>query len=410
MTVESIEVDNFAGMKHFKVNFDPRITYLVSENGKGKSTIGKSAFFFGLEGIAEKGTHYKGRGSFVGQWGNEAKTIIKLRDDKGTYTVTRAMNENKQTQFSVVADDGRALDQKWLDGLFKSLMIAPMDFAAMKPKEQAMELGINTSEFDEKISAKKQEFTFINRELSNFGEIVIPEKVERVDVSELNRQKNEALAFNQGQDMCARVRVEAEGKVDFWRQEKERFEQLARDAEAKMAAYLRSLEQLPTPKPHKDTASFDRMMEELDKQNQDAVLYEQALEKSRQKEAKAAELAENKLAQKELREQKTQYLQSLDLPYATMTIDDDGGLLMDGKPIAEPYFSSGELWAIIPRIIAKLNTEFRYIFVQHWNLMDKKKQKNLVNDLLELGFQLCIEVVDETETGKVIVLTEIDMK
>jgi len=148
-------------------------------------------------------------------------------------------------------------------------------------------------------------------------------------------------------------------------------------------------------------------MAELGKQNDEAYAYEQALEKSRQKEAKSEELAANKLAQKQLQEQKTAYLQSLDLPYNTMTIDDDGGLLMDGNPLCEPYKSSGELWAIIPRIIAKLNPEFRYLFVQHWNLMDKTKQKNLVNDLLELGFQLCIEVVDETEDGGIIVLTEL---
>lgn len=37
----------------------------------------------------------------------------------------------------------------------------------------------------------------------------------------------------------------------------------------------------------------------------------------------------------------------------------------------------------------------------------RPRQKNLVKDLLELGFQLCIEVVDETEDGGIIVLTEL---
>lgn len=407
MTVESITGENFAGLQRFSINLSPRITYLCGPNGAGKSTIAKTAFFFGLEGIAEKGTHYKGRGSFVGQWGDEAKTVIKLRDDKGTYTVTRAMNEHKQTQFSVVADDGRSLDQKWLDGLFKSLMISPMDFAAMKPKEQARELGIDTSEFDEKISAKKQEFTFINRELSNFGEITMPPFCERVDISELNRQKNEAIAFNQDQEAKKRA-IDAKGSqiADLDRQVAD-LEQRLRVAMTERELRREELALLPAPEPLKDTTGFDRVMEELDKQNQEAALYEAAIEKSRQKEAKAAELAANKLAQKQLQEQKTAYLQSLDLPFSTMTIDDDGGLLMDGLPLCEPYKSSGELWAIIPRIIAKLNPEFRYIFIQGWNMMDKKKQANLVNDLLQLGFQLCIEVVDETESGGVIVLTEL---
>ncbi len=410
MTVEAAEIINFAGLQQFKVNFDQRLTYLVGPNAAGKSTIGKSAFFFGLEGIAEKGTHYKGRGSFVGQWGDEAKTIIKLRDDKGTYTVTRAMNDQKQTQFSVVADDGRALDQKWLDGLFKSLMIAPMDFAAMKPKEQAMELGIDTSEFDEKISAKKQDFTFINRQLSDFGEITVPPFCERVDVSELNRQKNEALAFNREQERKKWELAQKKEQIDNLDTQIAELKQKLQIAMVTRENRAKELSQLPRPEPIKDTTTFDKVMEELDRQNQEAVLYEQAVEKSRQKEAKKQELEANKLEQKRLREEKTAYLQSLGLPYDTMTIDDDGGLLMDGKPIAEPYFSSGELWAIIPRIITKLNPTFRYVFIQGWNMMDKTRQANLVNDLLGLGFQLCIEVVDETDTGGVIVLTENDMK
>jgi hypothetical protein len=389
------------------VNFNPRLTYLVGPNGAFKSTLGKNGFFFGLEGIAEKGTHYKGRGSFVGQWGDEAKTVIKLKDDKGSYTVTRAMNEHRQTQFSVIADDGRALDQKWLDGLFKSLMISPMDFAAMRPREQAKELGIDTSEFDEKISAKKQEFTFINRELSNFGEITIPPFCERVDISELNRQKNETIKFNEEQIAQKHLLSSLEGNVSGLSHTIIRLKAELEKAISDKQALISEIEALPKPEPLKDTTAFDKVMEELDKQNQEAALYEQAIEKSRQKEAKAEELAANKLAQKQLQEEKTAYLQSLDLPFNTMTIDDDGGLLMDGNPLCEPYKSSGELWAIIPRIIAKLNPEFRYLFIQGWNMMDKTKQKNLVNDLLELGFQLCIEVVDETKDGGVVVLTEI---
>ncbi len=408
MTIESAHYENFAGLQRFSVNFSPRITYLVGPNGSSKTTSGKTGIFFGLEGIAEKGTTYKGRGSFVGQWGDEAKTIIKLRDDKGTYTVTRAMNDQKQTQFSVVADDGRALDQKWLDGLFKSLMIAPMDFAAMKPKGQAMELGIDTSEFDEKISAKKQDFTFINRQLSDFGEITVPPFCERVDVSELNRQKNEAIEFNREQERKAQELAQKKVQIDNLDAQ---IAELQQNLQIAMVARDNRAEEyslLERPLPLRDTTAFDKVMEELDKQNQEAVLYEQAVEKSRQKEAKKQELEANKLEQKRLREEKTAYLQSLDLPYDTMTIDDDGGLLMDGNPLCEPYKSSGELWAIIPRIIAKLNPEFKYVFIQGWNMMDKKKQKNLVDDLLKLGFQLCIEVVDETETGGVIVLTELN--
>jgi len=407
MIAESIEIENFGGMQKFKVNFDPRITYVTGPNMAGKSTIAKTAFFFGLEGIAEKGTHYKGRGNFVGEWGDEAKTIIKLRDEHGSYTVTRAMNDKKQTQFSVVSDTGRSLDQAWLNKLFQSLMISPLDFANMHEKEQAKQLGIDTSEYDERILALKMDFTFINGTLRDFGEIIIPEKVEYVDVSELNRQKNEVLAFNQQQRVRTNELSKKNGEIATLDIHISKLQQELQIALVSRENRVKEKNALTLPEPEKDTSGFDKVMEEMDKTNKDAMFYGIALEKSRQKAVKEEELSANKLAQKQLQEEKVAYLQTLDLPFSTMTIDDNGGLMMDGKYIREPFFSSGELWAVIPRIIAKMQPEFKYIFIQGWNMMDKKHQKNLVEDMLGLGFQLCIEVVDETENGGIIVLTEL---
>lgn len=405
MKTESIKVENFAGLRGFEVNFSDSITYLVGPNAAGKSTIGKTAFFFGLEGIAEKGTTYKGRSSFIGEWGDEAKTVIKLRDDNGSYTVTRSIHPSGQ-KLTIVSDKGEHLDQRWLDKLFKSLMVSPLDFAQLTPKEQAKELGIDTSEFDQKISEKKLEFTVINRELSNFGEIEIPAPCERADISKLNRQKNDAVAFNKEQEERKRA---LESKKAQCNDLDKQIEELSRKLQiAKMAKEdrLRELAQLPLPEPEKDISIFDKVIEELAIQNQEAYKYEQALEKSRQKEQKKAELEANKLAQKQLQQQKVEYLQSLNLPFTNLTIEDDGGLLMDGRPIREPYFSSGQLLKIIPQIISHLQPELKYLFIQQFDLLDKKNQKEIIDILLGMGFQLCIEVVKETESGGVVVLKE----
>lgn len=405
MKTESIKVENFAGLKEFEVNFSDKITYLVGPNKAGKSTIGKTAFFFGLEGIAEKGTTYKGRSSFIGEWGDEAKTVIKLRDDKGSYTVTRTMTEDGQ-KLKIVSDNGEQLDQRWLDKLFKSLMVSPLDFAQLTPKEQAKELGIDTSEFDEKISEKKLEFTVINKELSNFGEIEIPAPCERVDISELNRQKNEAIAFNQEQDARGRAIEDKNAQIVNIQYQIAELEQRLQIAKLAKDNKLDELSKLPKPDPIKDISIFDKIIEELAAQNQEAYAYEQALEKSRQKEQKKAELEANKMAQKQLQQQKVEYLQSLNLPFTNLTIDDDGGLLMNGMQIREPYFSSGQLLKTIPQIISHLQPEWKYMFIQHFDLLDKKNQKETIDILLGMGFQLCIEVVKETESGGVVVLKE----
>lgn len=406
MKVKSTIITNFAGLREIEVNFSDKVTWLVGPNGAGKTSAGKLAFFFGLEGIAEKGTTYKGRSSFVGEWGDEAKTVIKLYDDNGTYTVTRTMTEDKQ-RLTITTDTGQNLDQAWLNKLFKNLMVSPMDFASLTPKQQAAELGIDTSELDEKISAKKEEHTFINRELAAFGDIVIPPKAERVDVSELNRQKNEAIAHNNEQMDRERAILNQRQRIDDLDRQIYDLQQKLQIAMVARENRKEELSKMPPPEKLKDVAAFDKIMNELDKQNQEAFAYEQALEKSRLKEQKAQELAENKIAQKQLQEQKTAYLQSLNLPASNMTIGDDGGLLLNGRPIQEPYFSSGELLKIIPQIIAHLRPDWRYIFLERFDLLDEDNQKEVIDVLLGMGFQLCIEKVGKSyDAENVIVLTE----
>lgn len=405
MKVSSTHLINFAGFKEISVNFNDQVTYLVAPNASGKTTIGKTGFFFGLEGIAEKGTKYKGRSSFIGEWGNEAKSIIHLYDEKGKYVVERTMTDSGQ-KLKITTDTGEQLDQSWLNKLFKNLMVSPMDFTLLTPKQQAMELGIDTSEWDEKISEKKQEFTFINRELSAFGDIEIPEKAERVDVSELNRQKNEAIAHNNVQMDRERAIQNQKQRIDSCEREVERLNQELQIAMVALENRRKELAQLPEPELLKSTAGFDKVMEELDKQNELAVKYEQAVEKSRQKEEKRAELEANKAAQKQLQSEKTAYLQSLNLPSSQMTIDDDGGLMLDGRPISEQYFSSGQLLKIVPQIIAHLQPEWKYLFIQQFDLLDEDNQKEIVDILLGMGFQLVIEKVGKKMEGENVILLQ----
>ena len=39
MRIDSIQIDNFRGIEHLDLEFDPRFTLLVGDNGSGKTSI-----------------------------------------------------------------------------------------------------------------------------------------------------------------------------------------------------------------------------------------------------------------------------------------------------------------------------------------------------------------------------------
>ena len=87
-----------------------------------------------------------------------------------------------------------------------------------------------------------------------------------------------------------------------------------------------------------------------------------------------------------------------------MTIDDDGGLLLKGRPIKEPYFSKGELEIIVAKLYASTNPEWRIRFIDEFNVLDESNQTKLIDTLLTDGFQLIIAEVGDKAIGENVLL------
>jgi hypothetical protein len=139
--------------------------------------------------------------------------------------------------------------------------------------------------------------------------------------------------------------------------------------------------------------AIDKEIGEAGETNKKALLYQQYLQKKEAKEAKEKELQSNKDAQAAKAEARLAYIKAFKFPFSNLTVDDDGQLLMNGRPIKEPHFSTGEMLKIIPILISTANPEMKYVFLQDFNLMDEDKQEDVVKYLTEKGFQLVIEYV-----------------
>jgi hypothetical protein len=155
------------------------------------------------------------------------------------------------------------------------------------------------------------------------------------------------------------------------------------------------------------TKGIDEKIEKASEINAVAAEYDNLVKKADDKVQKESELAENIEQQKANDQAKVDYLQSLELPFSTLTIDDDGGLLMEGRPITQPYFSHGELIRVCSTLVSRKNPQMKYLYIEDFDLLDQQKAEELLSDLLEQGFQVVCEKVSREKTDGVLVMTDI---
>jgi hypothetical protein len=300
-------------------------------------------------------------------------------------------------------------------------------------------LGIETKSFDEEITRLKKQYTEINAVYRSFGELQEVEQVERVDVAELQKQKdeirvklNELYLKNKAHNEALKKEWEAkcrevENECATFNNKQIALQNTIEQATSlyskleglgyggyEVSEWIKSLGQPEESKVFEDyypaTPTYiqelpdDSELKAIDAQivaavetNNKALLYKQYLEKKEQKEAKEAELKANKEKQFTTEAERLEYIKAFKFPFSNLTIGEDGELLLNGKPIKQEYFSTGELLKIIPVLISTTQPELKYVFLQDFNLMDDEKQKEIEYFLTGKGFQLVVEVVGKSK-------------
>ncbi len=448
MKIKSVSLHNFAKYDEVNVSFDENVTYLVGKNGSGKSTLGISAIWFVLQGLAEKASGGNNpligeRFRFIGPKSASSKGQLVLIDetrDNAEIVVTRKLTKSGTEVSFLAPDDYGVLDQAWLNNLFNLFLIAPKKFTELNPREQAKALGIDTKQYDDAIAALKNEYTIINRELKQYSNLEEVEKVERVDIAELQAKK-EAIRT----DLNDQYRKNKQHNEDLERERDRQCDQIDREvmihnmnvhnatlaynecvsAHATLVTngytgsevedFLTKLEKgigtpkvaadlYPAPLKLQDPMPDDSELKAIDQQlieaaatNEKAFLYEQYLIKVKERDAKKAELDQNVADQKKKEDERLQYIKSFKFPFSNLSVGEDGELLLNNKPIREPYFSTGELLKVIPILISSRNPELKYVFLQDFNLLDDEKQAEIESYLVSKGFQLVVEMVGKTK-------------
>lgn len=447
MKIKEISLNNFASYEKVTISLDPNVNYYVGKNGSGKSTLGITGVQAIFQGIAEKASGgnmpvIAERFRFIGPAGASSKNHIVLVDEKNgnaEIKISRKITKSG-SELQIEAPEGYGqLDQEWLNSLFNIFLISPKHFLLLSPKDQAKALGIDTKQFDIRITELKKEYTDANAVYRSFGEIAEVEKVERVDITALQAQKkviadnlnakylenkkandvlrqawetmcketeNECATFNYKQialqntiEQATRLYSQLEGlgyggyEVSDWIKSlgkpevSKRFE----DYYPEQPEYI---QELPD---RAELDAIDAQIVAAGETNNSALLYEQYLDKKTKKGVFETALRVNKEKQAETEAERLEYIKAFKFPFSNLTVGEDGELLLNGKPIKNEYFSTGELLKIIPVLISTTQPELKYVFLQDFNLMDDDKQKEIEEFLTGKGFQLVVEVVGKSK-------------
>lgn len=431
---------NFAEFTNFECEFGDKITSLVGINGSGKSTVGLVGLQACLKGISEKtskGELLGNRFLFIGPNGKSADIEYDFVDEKtgGKFTIKNHMTE-AGNKITFKSESNVALDDEWLKDFLNVALMSAKHFTSLSGREQALLLGIDASSFDTELKGHKEEFTVLNRELKAFGDILPVEAVEPVDMAELKTKKEairktlnakylENIELNKALRLNYDTAVEAYEKAEEFHASEQQarankiesaisYEELLKQLGYQGLEVLQWIETLPFPETEYNgilpivpdyivEQPDDAALQAIDEQimqasdtNTKAAAYKAYTERLAAKTAKEEAIAANKTNQEETIKARNAYINSFDFGFAGLSTDETGCLLLNGRPLCYPYYSKGQLEMIVARLHVSRNPQFKYRFLDDFELLDDANQEKLLTELFAEGFQVVIAEVRAT--------------
>jgi len=418
MKLKKLKLKNFAKFADFEIEFNKDVTRLVGVNGAGKTTVGLTAIWAGLKGIAErsKGGQLLGhRYKFIGGSGATANIELTLIDQAKDLEVRVTNHISKSGNAITFAPIRGTFDgADWLTNLLNVAFLSAKNFASMSPLQQALELGVNTGTYDEKLDELKQDYTLLNRELKGMGNLTPAEKVDAVKTAELVAERDLMTAYNKTQtDRAGYIANLQETEAELY-QEIEDLKEDLKEAEKALEEHRQVLVDAPKPEKDKDdavivqdTTDINARIQTADETNTKAAAYTAYLEKQKKQKAKVAEVEANTKKQDAAKLERLDYIKAFNFGFAGLDVDETGGLQLNGRPIKDPYYSKGELEIIVAKLHAASNPALRVRFIDDFELLDEQNQKKVVDGLLAAGFQvITAEVGDAKKTDDAILLRE----
>jgi len=399
MKIKQLKLKNFAGFTDFECVFDNEITHLVGVNGSGKSFVGITAIWACVKGVAERS-----KDGLIGERfrfikGKSADLQLTVYDEKTGETIEIKNHMTAQGN-SITCEPVQ--NETWLSDFFNVAFLSAKNFCNMDSKKQALLLGIDVEKFDIDLKILKEQYTLINRDIREFGSLDDIEEVKSVNINELIRKKDDLESeYYEKQSKISEHNQNAHTRNE---QRTHYFAKIS-DLKKQLAKCEKWLEDYPNIKIQNDIAkpNIDFIKEQIANAqdlNKKANEYQINIQRKKDKLKKEDELFENKERQSKVEANRLSYIQSFNFGFDGLKVDFDGNLLLNDRPIKEPYFSKGELEIIIAKLHISINPNLHVRFIDDFELLDEDNQKKIVDGLLASGFQIITAEVGKKKTKK----------
>ena len=421
LSLKSALIKNFKYVKEIEVNFDSGIIYIVGKNRAGKSTL-LDAIFIALKGKTAMPTHK--RFKMIGADGDKAEMGVVLQDQLTGEEIEVKRTITHKDVYLKIKSNGNNIGQEYLDTIMNEFAFNPMKFTDLSPRNQAIRLGIDTSEFDQRIKQSKEERTFIGREVTNlkgnYEALKGTEKIEPINTNQIMSEISRVNEFNYEQRKLQNAVDQMRNQItaiETGIENKERYIQELIDQVEKLKekigteeAYLDTmekhesdikakLERMQKPEPVKSITELSEKLSKANDINEKANKYkdfqraEQEYLDKKEKYESATEHIE------EIRAEKIEYIKSANLPFQNCSVDDEGGLLISGKPFNSDFFSESEIWRIASRIIIQMDPRLTTICVPNANNLDDDTIKMFSDMSEKYEYQFLFEYVGKEKKG-----------
>ncbi len=382
------------GVRKIEVRADPHCNEIAGPNGAGKSSVLDAIVwaFSGKRSIDSKPLR-----------DGEAKGEIVVETED--LTVTRRFSENGDTKLVVESKDGKRLGQRELDGLLSRFAFDPLAFSRAPATEQVTilqgllgaEFAKRLAELDAAIEAAAEERRLAGRELARIGQIPEVPAAEPVDVLAVQRELDEARAWNAEQDRrrlaIGQKEADRRANAEMIGQFHAQVEELQRRIEQRKSygeVLEKQLAELPQCEMPRDEAPIRDRWTVAAQQNAAAAAFDAYKRRvhERAELARAVNRADEQV--EALRAQRAELQDGATLPVGGVSFG-SAGLRVNGLPFEQ--ISSSERIRISARIGMAASAGLRVMFIKDGSLLDAASFAEVVALAREMGVQLWVETV-----------------
>jgi DNA repair exonuclease SbcCD ATPase subunit len=409
MTVSRIELDGYKNLSGVKITLDKHANVISGKNGAGKTSV-IEGMMDALLGKTEMGKVPQRK---IKKGEDSATIEVTLDTDDGELIVQRKITQ-KDVYLKAHRSDGIKVTQTDLSNLLDKTTINITKLLFMKPDEQVNFIksvaGINTEEVEEKYRELYAERTVLNRELKQAKAVLDskpePENVERVDVSELQKELSEAMMHNQEADKMSneinakKMRIESiessvsagDAEIEQLQQRIADIKQKNKERKAEISTIKKEIKGFKKPQ-YRDVSALNEQITTAAVTNELAAVYEDYVSaKQDVVDAEEKVNAVNAQMQSALRERED-IIANGRLPFKNIGLDKDLGLTISGIPFSE--MSTAQKIRVMSRIYIESNPRLKVIYIQDGSLLDEDTLAQITEMSDMKDFQFLIEVVEE---------------